>query len=96
MTVREHARLQSFPDWFDFKGPYTTGGTKRKEACPKYTQVGNAVPPLLAEAIGEVIVDLIAVSRTNNFKDFSERGNVFCKSASKFGEFPYVDPAVSF
>lgn len=54
-TVREHARLQSFPDWFAFRGKYTTGGDKRVHECPRYTQVGNAVPPLLAEAIGEVL-----------------------------------------
>lgn len=52
LTVRECARLQSFPDWFSFRGPYTTGGPRRRESCPRYTQVGNAVPPLLAEAIG--------------------------------------------
>ncbi|SHH15864.1 DNA (cytosine-5)-methyltransferase 1 [Hydrocarboniphaga daqingensis] len=55
LTVREHARLQSFPDWFAFKGPYTSGGGQRKKSCPRYTQVGNAVPPLLSEAIGEVL-----------------------------------------
>lgn len=60
-TVREHARLQSFPDWFDFKGKYTTGGDRRTRECPRYTQVGNAVPPLLAEAIGLAISKLIEV-----------------------------------
>jgi len=59
MSVRELARLQSFPDWFSFKGPYTTGGARRQSACPRYTQVGNAVPPLLAEAIGEVLLGLL-------------------------------------
>lgn len=59
MTVREHARLQSFPDWFKFCGPYTTGGERRKEACPRFTQVGNAVPPLLAEALGETLRTLL-------------------------------------
>ncbi len=58
LTVREHARLQSFPDWFAFHGPYTTGGKQRKAACPRYTQVGNAVPPLLAEALGEALIGL--------------------------------------
>jgi DNA (cytosine-5)-methyltransferase 1 len=52
LTVRESARLQSFPDWFRFRGKYTTGGAQRKMECPRYTQVGNAVPPLLARAIG--------------------------------------------
>jgi DNA (cytosine-5)-methyltransferase 1 len=52
MTVRECARLQSFPDWFRFKGPYTTGGKRRVQQTPRYTQVGNAVPPLFAEIIG--------------------------------------------
>jgi len=52
LTVRENARLQSFPDWFEIKGKYTTGGSRRKKECPKYTQIGNAVPPLLSEALG--------------------------------------------
>ncbi len=52
LTVRENARLQSFPDWFSFHGKYTTGSVLRKTDCPRYTQVGNAVPPLMAEAIG--------------------------------------------
>jgi len=50
-TVRELARLQSFPDSFVFLGPRTTGGPLRKHGCPQYTQVGNAVPPLLARAV---------------------------------------------
>lgn len=65
MTVREHARLQSFPDWFSFKGPYTTGGKRRQDACPRFTQVGNAVPPLLAEALGEMLLGLVAVQKRN-------------------------------
>lgn len=58
LTVRECARLQSFPDTFEFCGPYTTGGPRRGKSCPRYTQVGNAVPPLLAEAIGEILLGL--------------------------------------
>lgn len=51
-TVREMARLQSFPDVFRFTGPFTAGGKSRKETCPRCGQVGNAVPPLLGRAIG--------------------------------------------
>jgi len=58
-TIREYARLQSFPDWFAFQGKFTTGGDLRKEDCPRYTQVGNAVPPLLAEAIGTVLLEIL-------------------------------------
>lgn len=52
LTVRENARLQSFPDWFEFKGKYTTGGDRRRDEVPRFTQVANAVPPLLAEQLG--------------------------------------------
>lgn len=52
LTVRESARLQSFPDWFRFRGKFTTGGAKRTKECPRYTQVGNAVPPHLGRVIG--------------------------------------------
>lgn len=52
LTVRECARLQTFPDCFEFHGPYTTGGRQRKVQLPRYTQVANAVPPLFAEQIG--------------------------------------------
>ena len=59
MTVRECARLQTFPDWFEFKGPYTTGGNRRIHEAPRYTQVGNAVPPLFAEMIGLVVKEAL-------------------------------------
>ena len=54
-TVREMARLQSFDDSFVFLGKRTTGGPRRKVEVPQYTQVGNAVPPLLAKAIATQI-----------------------------------------
>ena len=56
MTVREMARLQSFDDSFVFQGKRTTGGEMRKKDIPQYTLVGNAVPPLMAKAIGDVIL----------------------------------------
>jgi DNA (cytosine-5)-methyltransferase 1 len=62
-TVREYARFQSFPDWFEFKGKFTTGGKVRKIETPRYTQVGNAVPPLLAEALGRTLKQIILGAR---------------------------------
>lgn len=58
LTVRESARLQSFADWFQFRGKYTTGGDRRTSECPRYTQVGNAIPPLVAAAWGEALMQL--------------------------------------
>lgn len=63
LTVRENARLQSFPDWFSFKGKYTTGGHLRTKEVPRFTQVANAVPPLVARAIGEMLVELLSAPR---------------------------------
>jgi DNA (cytosine-5)-methyltransferase 1 len=60
LTVRESARIQSFPDDFSFLGKYTTGGMSRTKECPRYTQVGNAVPPFLGEVLGMVIKNLRA------------------------------------
>lgn len=55
-SVREMARCQSFDDSFEFLGKRTTGGLLRRKEVPQYTQVGNAVPPLLAKAIaGEIM-----------------------------------------
>lgn len=59
MTVREMARLQSFDDSFVFQGKRQTGGNKRKSEIPQYTLVGNAVPPLMARAIANTILEHI-------------------------------------
>lgn len=54
LSVREMARLQSFPDSFEVRSKVTTGGTSRRYEVPQYTQIGNAVPPLLAKQAGAV------------------------------------------
>ena len=59
LTVREYARIQSFPDDYEFKGMYTTGGERRKIDVPRYTQIGNAIPPLFGEQAGIVLKDMI-------------------------------------
>jgi len=60
-TVRECARMQTFPDWYKFAGKRTTGGIRRAgnprenifdREVPKYTQIGNAVPVKLGKEIG--------------------------------------------
>ncbi len=73
-TVREYARLQSFPDWFEFRGKFTTGGDRRSKECPRYTQVGNAVPPLVAEIIGVALAQILA-SLTSQVKNGDDGGN---------------------
>ena len=58
-SVREMARCQSFDDSFEFLGKRTTGGLLRRVEVPQYTQVGNAVPPLLAKAIALEIMKVL-------------------------------------
>lgn len=59
LTVREMARIQSFPDNFIFRSKITTGGQMRRFEVPQYTQVGNAVPPLLGYALGLTLKNLL-------------------------------------
>lgn len=59
LTVREYARIQSFPDWYKFRSKYTTGGKERVNQVPRYSQIGNAIPPLFGEQAGLILNKLI-------------------------------------
>jgi len=68
LSVRECARLQTFPDNFIFHGPRTTGGRRRAgepennfetRDIPQYTQIGNAVPVKMAKKFGKHFGDII-------------------------------------
>ena len=63
LTVRECARLQSFPDSYDFVGgPYIVPHISR-DVQDKYEQIGDAVPPLLARAWGLKVKELLEIIR---------------------------------
>jgi DNA (cytosine-5)-methyltransferase 1 len=67
ISIREAARLQSFPDSFVFEG------TKDSQ----YQQIGNAVPPLLARAVAEQALHLLGITVENRLKDqILERQNM--------------------
>lgn len=57
MTPREVARLQSFPDWYQFQGPYVKFHSDPQQ--DQYEQIGDAIPPLLGLAIGVEIVEAL-------------------------------------
>lgn len=71
-TVRELARLQSFDDDFVFLGKRTTSDKNRRHDVPQYTQVGNAVPPLLARSLGRAIIKAFGGS-PKDIRDKSSR-----------------------
>ncbi len=62
LTPREAARLQSFPDWYQFRGPFVKFHSDPEQ--DQYEQIGDAIPPLLGYALGkEIIITLDNIAK---------------------------------
>jgi DNA (cytosine-5)-methyltransferase 1 len=70
LTLRECARLQTFPDWFEFAG----------SAASRIRQIGNAIPPILARKVGEHIAGKYGFSL--KYSDNSNPSLRFCLTRS--------------
>ena len=66
ISIREAARIQSFPDWFVFEG----------NVSDQYDQVGNAVPPLLARAVATELRKVLLASEQSEQPPVKSRYNM--------------------
>lgn len=69
MSVRECARVQSFPDWYDFSIGVNKDTSKNNQLNQQYKQIGNAVPVFLAEKISRPIIKFLS----ENINDLNDR-----------------------
>ncbi|MDB9488191.1 DNA cytosine methyltransferase [Dolichospermum circinale CS-537/01] len=85
ITVREAARLHSYPDWFRFHPTKWHG----------FRQIGNSVPPLLAQAVGEEIIQVLDI-KSSQPQGIKELGDInlltfdMSAAAKYFGVNPHV------
>jgi len=85
ITVREAARLHSYPDWFRFHSTKWHG----------FRQVGNSVPPLLAKAVASEIIKVLGVTpfKPTEKKQLGDQKLLeftMTKAAEKFGVHPHI------
>ncbi|WP_047979903.1 DNA cytosine methyltransferase [Ornithinibacillus contaminans] len=59
LTPREAARLQTFPDWYVFKGPYVIFHSDPRQ--DRYEQIGDAVPPLMGYQLGKELAKTLSI-----------------------------------
>lgn len=65
LSVREVARIQTFPDWFNFSAGYENKSSKNHKLNEQYKQIGNAVPVILAEKIVRPIIEYMYTNLLN-------------------------------
>lgn len=82
VTLREMARLQSFPDDFKFYGRYTLNGPARGVDVPRNAQIGNAIPPLMGRALGKTLSAIMDLVLTNSDQLNKYRSTDLCKQYS--------------
>jgi DNA (cytosine-5)-methyltransferase 1 len=73
VSLREMARLQSFPDDYYFYGRYTLNGERRKLDVSRCAQIGNAVPVLMAQALGIALKRIYKVLKSRNSDEFLQK-----------------------
>ncbi|WP_334746967.1 DNA cytosine methyltransferase [Nostoc sp.] len=87
LSVREMARLQTFDDNYVFFGKRTSGFVERRVDAPQYTQVGNAVPPLLGRVLGASLQTALCktIQDIRSLKERRKRHQWVCGSSGFAG-----------
>lgn len=79
LSIREAARIQTFPDWFRFAG----------QPSLRLKQIGNAVPPLLAQAVGRQLAAALTASRQTRGETFEFRAKLLEWHQSNRRRYPW-------
>ena len=82
-TAREGARLQSFPDTFEFKGMRTKMSWEK--GLSQYQQIGNAVPPILAYAIAKQLKETLCTGNSYSYLDEEGQYTMVLESVMQYG-----------